>query len=373
MKAIDAAKALFVLVLAPLLPAQILYVGSYTGANSKGITAFRFDANTGKLSSLGLMAETASPSFLAIHPSGKFLYAVNETDLFEGKPGGAVTAFAIDRGTGKLTMLNQVASRGAAPCHIVIDASGKVALIANYNGGNFASFPILPDGKLGEAASVVKDTGKGPNKDRQEGPHAHQMVIADKLVLGADLGNDHIQLFHVALDNAVLSAADPAFASTDPGFGPRHMVISKDKKHIYVLSELKSSVATMEYDPVRGPGKQISTVSALPADFKGDTTAAEIMLDPSGRTLYSSNRGHDSIAIFAIDPKTGIPSLTTTTKSGGKTPRYFTLDPSGRYLLAANQDSNNITVFRVDARTRGLTPTGEVATAGAPVCIVFLR
>ncbi len=318
MNVINSLKTLLVLVLASALPAQILYVGSYTGPNSKGITAFRFDASTGKLSSMGLMAQTESPSFLAIHPSGKFLYAVNETDSYKGKPGGAITAFAIDPANGKLTKLNQVASKGAAPCHIEIDVSGRVALVANYNGGNFASFPILPDGKLGEAVTVIQDKGKGPNKDRQEGPHAHQMVIADNLVLGADLGTDHIQLFHVEPSSAVLTPANPPFAATDPGFGPRHMVISNDKKHVYVLSELKSSVATMEYDPVRGPGKVISTVSALPSGFKGETTAAEIMLDKSGHTLYTSNRGHDSIAVFAVDPKTGVPSLTANVSSGGK-------------------------------------------------------
>ena len=364
------------LALAPVLSAQIFYVGSYTnpGSNSKGISAFRFDAAAGKLTPLGLMAETPSPSFLAIAPNGKFLYAVNETDTFQGKPGGAVSAFSIDRASGKLTFLNQVASKGAAPCHIVIDPTGKAALVANYNGGNFSTFPILANGKLGEAASVMQDTGTGPNKERQEGPHAHQMVIADSLVLGADLGNDHLQLFHLDAATAKLTAATPAFASADPGFGPRHMAISQDKRFIYVLSEMKAAVATMSYDPVKGPGKVLATVSALPADYKGTgNTAAEIMLDSKGRTLYTSNRGHDSIAVFSVDAKTGTLKLKANVKSGGHTPRFFTLDPTGRYLLAANQDSGNITVFRVDPNTGGLTPSGEVAQTGAPVDIEFLK
>jgi 6-phosphogluconolactonase len=366
--------AIFALALAPALSAQIVYVGAYTNVpDSKGINAFRFDPATGKLTPRGLMAETSSPSFLAIAPNGKFLYAVNETDTFQGKPGGAVSAFSIDRATGKLTFLNQVASKGAAPCHIVIDPTGKAALVANYNGGNFASFPLLADGKLGEAASVMQDTGSGPNRSRQAGPHAHEMVIADKLVLGADLGTDHVQLFHLDAATATLMAATPAFAATDPGFGPRHMAISGDKKFIYVLSEMKSSVATMDYDPVKGPGKVLATVSALPDDFKGSTTAAEIMLDKKGRTLYTSNRGHDSIAVFSVDPKTGTLKRTANVPSGGRTPRYFTLDPTGRYLLAANQDSNNITVFKVDPNTGALTPSGEVVTTGAPVDLVFLK
>jgi 6-phosphogluconolactonase len=366
--------AVLALAFAPTLSAQIFYVGAYTNVpDSKGINAVRFDPLTGKMTPLGLMAETSSPSFLALAPNGRFLYAVNETDSFQGKPGGAVSAFSIDRATGKLTFLNQVASKGAAPCHIVIDPTGKAALVANYNGGNFSSFPILADGKLGEAASVMQDIGSGPNKARQEGPHAHEMVIADKLVLGADLGLDHVQLFHLDAPKATLTPADPAFAATDPGFGPRHMVIAGDKKFIYVLSEMKAQVATMSYDPVKGPGKVLATVSALPADFKGQNTAAEIMLDSKGKTLYSSNRGHNSIAVFSVDAKTGALKLTANVPSGGKTPRYFTLDPTGHFLLAANQDSNNITVFKVDANTGALTPTGETVQTGAPVDILFLK
>ncbi len=362
------------LAFAPSLSAQIVYIGAYTNVpESKGINAYRFDPATGKLSPLGLMAETTSPSFLAIAPNGRFLYAVNETDTFGGKPGGAVSAFSIDRGTGKLTFLNQVASKGAAPCHIVIDPTGKAAIVANYNGGNFSSFPILADGKLGEAASVMQDTGTGPNHERQQGPHAHQVVIADNLILGADLGIDHIQLFHLNPATAILTAATPAFAGVDPGFGPRHMALSKDKKFIYVLSEMKASVAVMDYDPVKGPGKVLATVSALPADFKGSNTAAEITLDGKGKTLYTSNRGHDSIAVFSVDTKTGMLKLTANVKTGGRTPRHFTLDPTGKYLLAANQDSNSIVIFKVDQNTGALTPTGDSVTTGAPVDIVFLK
>jgi len=363
------------LALSPLLSAQIVYVGAYTNtpASPKGIVAYRFDASTGKLAPLGLMAETTSPSFLALAPNGKFLYAVNETDQFEGKPGGAVSAFSIDRTTGKLTFLNQVASKGAAPCHIVIDPTGKAALVANYNGGNFASFPILADGKIGEAASVMQDSGTGPDKARQAGPHAHEMLIQDKLVLGADLGTDHVQLFHLDAAKATLTAASPAFAATAPGFGPRHLVISPDKKFVFVLSEMKSAVETMEYDAVKGPGKILSTASALPGDYKGSTTAAEIMLNAKGTTLYSSNRGHDSIAVFSVDAKTGAMKLTANVPTGGKTPRNFTLDPTGKFLLAANQDSNNIVIFKVDQATGALTPTGDSVTTGAPVDLLFLK
>ncbi len=367
--------AMLAFAFAPLLPAQIVYVGSYTNVpDSKGINAFRFDPATGKLAPLGLMAETTSPSFLTIAPNGQFLYAVNETPTFGGKPGGAVSAFAIDRTTGKLRLLNQVASKGADPCHIVIDSTGKAALVANYTGGSFTSFPILADGKLGEAASVMQGQGAGPNKERQAGPHAHEMLIVNQLVLGADLGTDHVQLFHLDPATAKLTAADPAFAATPPGFGPRHLVVSPDKKFAYVLSELQASVAVMDYDVVKGPGKVLSVVSGLPADYKGTgNSAAEIMLDGKGRTLYTSNRGHNSIAVFSVDGKTGTVKLTANVPTGGKTPRFFTLDPSGKFLLVANQDSNNITVFKVNPATGALMPTGELATTGAPVDLVFLK
>lgn len=368
------AKALLALAFAPVLSAQIVYIGAYTNVpNSKGINAFRFDAATGNLAPLGLMSETVSPSFLALAPNGKFLYAVNETDTFSGKPGGAVSSFSLDRATGKLTFLNQVASQGAAPCHIVIDPTGKAAIVANYNGGNFSSFPILPDGKLADAASVMQDTGTGPNHARQAGPHAHQTVISGNLVLGADLGTDHLQLFHLDAASARLTPATPDFAAVTPGFGPRHMAISADKKFIYVLSEMTAAVAVMEYDAVKGPGKLISTVSALPADFHGSNTAAEITLDAKGRTLYTSNRGHDSIAVFSVDSKSGAIKLTANVKTGGRTPRHFTLDPTGKFLLVANQDTNNIVVFRVDQATGALTPTGNTVTTGAPVDILFLK
>jgi 6-phosphogluconolactonase len=366
--------AVFALAFAPALAAQVFYVGAYTKVpDSKGIKAFRFEAATGKITPLGLMAETSSPSFLAIAPNGRFLYAVNELDSFQGKPGGAISAFSIDRVKDKLTFLNQVASMGAAPCHIVIDPSGKAALAANYSGGSFSSFPILADGKLGEAASVIQDSGNDPNRPRPARPHAHEMVIADKLVLGADLGLDRIQLFRLDAARATLTPADPPFATTDPGFGPRHMVISRDKKFIYVLSETQSSVATMSYNPVKGPGKVLAKISTLPADFKGKSAGAEIMLAKNGKTLYASNRGHDSIAVFSVEGKTGTLKLTANVPTGGRTPRYFTLDPSGHFLLAANQDSNNITVLKVDPDNGALTLTGEEVNTGAPVDIVFLK
>ena len=368
------ALALLAFALTPVLSAQIVYVGAYTNpGGAKGINAFRFDSATGKLTSLGLMAETTSPSFLAIAPNGKFLYAVNETDTFQGQKGGAVSAFSIDRATGKLTFLNQVASKGAAPCHITVDPTGKAVLVANYNSGNFSSFPIHADGKLGEAASVMQDTGSGPNRSRQAEPHAHEMVIADKLVLGADLGIDHIQLFHLDAAKAVLSPANPAFDATAPGFGPRHMVISPDKKFLFVVSEIKGEVETHAYDPAKGPGKILSTAAGLPADFKGQNTAAEIMLNAKGTTLYTSNRGHNSIAVFSVDTKTGALKLTANVQTGGKNPRYFTLDPTGKFMLVCNQDSNNIVIFKVDQNTGAITATGDTVSSGAPVDLAFLK
>ncbi|HZL57982.1 MAG TPA: lactonase family protein, partial [Bryobacteraceae bacterium] len=228
------------LFLAHLAMAQIMYVGTYTEGTSKGIYAYRFDAATGKLASMGLMAETPDPTFLALHPSGKYLYAVNEVNAFQGKKTGGVTAYSIDRATGKLTQLNQVSSGGPGPCHLIVDATGKTLMVANYAGGSFASFPIGADGKLGEAASFIQETGSSVDKSRQSEPHGHSVNLPknNKFMLGADLGTDKIMIFRLDAAHGKITPSNPPSASVKPGSGPRHMVIAPDQKHVYVLSEM---------------------------------------------------------------------------------------------------------------------------------------
>jgi 6-phosphogluconolactonase len=352
-----------------------MYVGTYTEGTSKGIYAYRLDAKTGKLTSLGLVAETPDPTFVALHPNGKFLYAVNEITSYQGKKAGSVTSYSIDHATGKLTQLNQVSTRSPGPCHLIVDATGKTLMVANYFGGSFTSFAIAPDGKLGEAASFVQLQGSGVNKDRQGAPHGHSVNLpkSNKFMLGADLGTDKIMIFNLDAPNGKITPHDPPSASVKAGAGPRHLVIAPDQKHVYVLNEMGSSVSTFTYDPITAAMKLIDDVSALPADFKGESTGAEIAIDTAGKFVYSSNRGHDSIAVFAVDQGSGKLSLIQNQSTGGSQPRSFILDPSGNYLIAGNQKTNSMTTFKVDKTTGRLTATGDKYDLGAPVTFVFLK
>jgi 6-phosphogluconolactonase len=357
------------------LSAQLMYVGTYTEGTSKGVYAYRFDNKTGKMTPLGLEAESPDPTFLALHPNGKFLYGVNEINSFQGKKAGAVTAWSIDKATGKLTMLNQVSSASPGPCHLIVDATGKTLMVANYAGGSFASFPIGADGKLGEATSFIQETGSSVDKGRQAQPHGHSVNLpkSNKFMLGADLGTDKVMIFKLDPATAKLTLNDPPFGQVKPGSGPRHLVIAPDQKHVYVLSEMAASVTTFEFDAQTGAMKDIDMVSALPADYKGEKSAAEIQIDARGEHLYTSNRGHDSIAVFDIDRKTAKPTLIQNISSGGAQPRAFVLDPSGNFLIAGNQKTNNISVFRIDHATGKLTATGDKIDLGAPVTFVFVK
>jgi len=364
------------LVAASALPAQvaassILYVGTYRGPESKGIYAWRFDGNTGKAQALGLAAETPNPSFLALHPGGKFLYAVQEVGEYKGQRGGALSAFAIDGASGHLKPLNEVPTGGADPCYVAVDASGREALVANYSGGSVAVLPIGPDGSLGAASSFVQFSGVGVNPTRQEAPHAHSINLSPdgRFAIAADLGLDKLMVFRFQAGG--LKPAAVPFARTAPGAGPRHLAFQPDGKFVYVLNELACTVTTYAFDPKAGTLLELGSASTLPPDFKGVNTCAEIRVHPGGRFLYASNRGHDSISVYALDGRGGL-KLLQHAATGGKNPRNFVLDPSGRYLLAANQASNNVVVFRVDPQTGCLSPTGEQLQVGSPVCLRFL-
>lgn len=353
----------------------IAYVGTYTSkTNSKGIYAFRFDAQKGQLSAIGVAAETTDPSFVVVHPNGKFLYAVNEVGNFNGGNTGAVSAFSIDPKSGSLTLLNQVSSRGAGPCHISLDRNNAFALVANYDSGNIASFPIQTDGSLGTASGFVQHSGSGPDKERQEGPHAHWIGASpdNQFVLVADLGLDEVIVYGFDSSRATFMPRLSGFAKVNPGAGPRHVAFSTNGKFVYVLSEMESSVTAFSYKEKTGTLAKLQTISALPSGYSGRKEAAEIAVHPSGKFLYTSNRGHDSIAIFAIDEKKGTLRSLGQVLTGGKTPRHFAIDPTGAYLLAENQESNNIVIFHIDEATGALTPTGRTVEVPSPVTLTFL-
>ncbi len=350
-----------------------VYIGTYTRENSKGIYAYRFDPASGKLAPLGLMAETANPSFLAIHPNGRFLYATNEVDNYEGQKSGAVSAYAIVAGTGKLSFLNQVSSRGSGPCHLVTDKTGKNVLVANYGGGSVAVLPVSEDGRLREASAFMQHTGSSVNPQRQQGPHGHSINVSsdNRFVVAADLGLDQLLVYRFDPAKGSLIPNDPPFIKVDPGAGPRHFIFHPGGRFAYVINEMQSTVTAFTYDAARGVLKESQTISTLPENFKGDNSTAEVQVEPQGRFLYGSNRGDNSIAVFAIDAANGKLKPIEHLSTQGKTPRNFGIDPSGSYLFAANQNSNNIVVFRIDAQTGRLIPTGQILEVYAPVCVKF--
>ena len=351
-----------------------VYIGTYTQRGSEGIYLARLELGGGKLSLEGLAGKVVNPSFLAFHPSGRFLYAVGEVGQFAGGKGGAVSAFALDPKTGKLALLNQKSSRGAGPCHIVIDSTGKNALVANYGGGSVACLPIGDDGRLGDAASFVQHEGASVNRRRQEGPHAHSINLdpANRFAFAPDLGIDKIMIYRFDPAAHRLEPNDPPAAAVAPGSGPRHFDFHPSARFAYAINELASTITVFQCEADRGALKAIQTVSTLPEGFEGNNTTADIHVHPSGKFVYGSNRGHDSIAVFAVDSATGKLTPLGHQATQGKTPRNFGIDPTGAFLLAANQDTDNVVVFRIDSATGKLTPTGQSIRVPMPVCVKFL-
>ena len=348
--------------------AQFLYVGNY----GNGIQAFQYDSQALALQPLGMVGEVQRPSFLTLHPNGRFLYAVSELGNDNGSE-GYVYAFSVDKSTGKLHFLNRQSSGGGGACHLVINKSGKFLLVANYGSGSVADFPLKDDGSIGTLASKVQFEGSGPNPKRQKGPHAHAVVLSsdDRFLFVPDLGTDQVKIFKFEPTTGALTPNKPAFASVKPGAGPRHFAISPNSHFAYVLEEMGSSVSAFKLDGSSGALADIEAVSTLPADNTKVNNSAEIQIDPAGNFLYASNRGHDSIAVFAIDRQSGQLSRVQIVPSGGATPRNFTIDPTGKHVLAANQDSNNIALFDRDLKTGKLTPVGKTVATPSPVCLIF--
>jgi len=359
----------------PALPAQkksgtgdyLVYIGTYTRGKSKGIHAWRFQPSSGTLTPLGLVAETSNPSFVNLHPTRPLLYAVGEDK------GGVVSAYSIDRKTGKLSPLNKVGSGGGGPCYVVVDRSGKNVLVANYGTGSVAAFPLKADGSLAEASSVIQHAGSGADPKRQQGPHAHSINMSpdNRFAVAADLGLDQVLVYRFDPAKGSLEPNSPPFTKVNGGAGPRHFFFHPTGRYAYVINEMQSTVTAFSYDAKPGVLKELQTTSTLPPGFSGNNSTAEVQVHPSGKFLYGSNRGHDSIAVFTIDPAKGTLTLVENTPTQGRVPRNFGIDPTGGYLFAANQNTDNIVVFRIDQKTGRLTPTGQVLEVGSPVCVKF--
>ena len=349
------------------------YVGTYTSGKSKGIYLCSLNLTSGEIKHVATTEGVKDPSFVAVAPSQRYLYAVNEVEEFGGKKSGALSSFAIDRRTGNLKLLNQQPSLGGAPCYVFVDRGGRFVLVANYVGGNVAVLPIRSDGSLGEATDLKQDLGSSINAERQEGPHAHCVVLdaANRFAYACDLGTDKIMIFRFDSRRGKLIPNKTPWVQIKPGGGPRHLTFHPGGKYAYVINELQATVTTFARDPGQGNLKELQTIRTLPADFTGENTSADIHVSPDGRFLYCSNRGHDSIAAFRIDPRSGKLTFVAHESCGGKTPRNFAIDPTGAFLLVANQNSGNIVTFRRDVKTGRLNATGHAAEVPSPVCLKF--
>jgi 6-phosphogluconolactonase len=366
-----------VLLAAPAPPAPKslwVYIGTYTRGDSQGVYLARLDMASGKLSAPKLVAEVSNPSFLAIHPGGKFLYTVNEDAKFKDQKSGGVSAFSIAAGSGQLTPINQQPSRGTGPCHIVVDRAGKNVLVANYGGGSVASLPIRDDGGLKPASSFVQHTGSSI-LPRQKGPHAHSINVdkANRFAVVADLGLDKLLVYRFDAAKGTLAANNPPATKLTAGAAPRHFDFHPSGRFAYVINEANLTITALAYDAERGILKVLQTVPTLPKGVEKRGSTAQIIVHPSGRFVYGSNRGHDSIVAYAIDPSTGRLTYISHQKTLGETPRNFNIDPSGRYLLACNQKTHTIYTFAIDPKTGLLKPTGHKIEVPSPVCVQFMK
>jgi 6-phosphogluconolactonase len=352
----------------------LIYIGTYTTGASEGIYVYRFDTSTGAMEHLSTTIGVENPSFLAIDPGGRYLYSVSKVADGSGQPTGAVYAFSIDQATGELAHLNHQSSGGAGPCHVSVDYTGRFVLVANYGSGSVAMLPIQSDGSLGEAAGFVQHGGSSVNPARQEGPHAHSIIVdpANRYAFAPDLGLDKVLIYRLDLDRGRLVPNNEPWGRTAPGAGPRHFDFHPNRKYAYVINELNSTFTAYGYDESNGALTEIQSISTLPEEFAGTNLCADVHVHPSGRFVYGSNRGHDSIVVCGIDQATGKLTYIDCESTQGRSPRNFALDPAGDFLLAANQDSDTVVTFRIAHETGGLEPTGHVAQVPTPVCLKLI-
>jgi len=361
----------------------LVYVGSYTDApsTSKGIYAWRFEPSSGKSTPLGLVAETVNPAYVCGTPDGRFLYAVN-WQTAEAAKGDTVSAYAIDKKTGALTLLNRASAGGGLPNQVIVDPRAKFVMVTNYgfhdndadhNNSSLAALPILADGRLGAPFYVDHHTGAALSQRQTTGAHTHGVIFTkdDRLAFVAELGLDRVYVYHVDPAKTAVSPADPPFVSVSAGSGPRRLALSPNEKSLYVNHETDSKVSVFAID--RGTLKEIQQISTLPPDFTGRNTTAEIQIDKPGRFLYVSNRGANSIAVYAVDAGKGTLTLQGFVPALGKSPRNITIDPTGRYFFAADQFSNNVVIFSVDAKNGQLTPTGQQLQMDQPASVFLVK
>jgi 6-phosphogluconolactonase len=357
-------------------PGTLVYVGTYTGAKSKGIYVFRLQTSNLEVSQnitlapLGLAAEVPSPTFLELDLDRRLLFAVSEVDRFEGKTGGLVSAYAVE-GEGTLKLLDRRPSLGANPCHLALDRAGRRLLVANA-GGSVALFPVSAEGRLGEASDVAQLPGKPLDAARQRGPRAQGVTFdpSQHFAFACDLGLDRIWRYRV--DEGKLAAGTPPFTAVKAGSGPRHLLFRPDGRFAYVVNELTSTIAVFAYADKSGALEEVQTISTVPPYYDGPNAPAEVGIHPSGKFLYVSNRGHNSVVLFTVDAEKGTLTYVEEQGTGGKKPRHFGIEPSAKHLAICNQDSDTVLACRIDAGNGRLKPSGIFASVSAPVCVKFL-
>jgi 6-phosphogluconolactonase len=345
---------------------RIVYVGTYTGEASKGIYAFRFDDSSGRLTPLGLVAETPNPSFLTASTDGRLVFAVNEVQSFEGKPSGSVTSFTVDPASAKLTTVSVQPTMGAGPCHLALDRTGRYLAVANYGGGNYALLPVGVDGRLQPATSVITGAWKGSPK-----PLGHMVGFdaGNRFLIAADKGLDRMLVYRFDASTGTVGP-QPSATALPNGSGPRHFALHPNGRWLFTINELSATITAFSWTPASGALTSIGSVPTRPAGIMGGSTA-EIAVHPNGRFVYGSNRGHDSIAVFSVGPE-GALTLVEHESTRGETPRNFALDPTGRWLIAGNQRSNTLAVFSIDQTTGALSPVGSLVSVGSPVSVLFM-
>ena len=353
---------------------MIIYIGTYTGGESQGIYVGDLDLDTGRLTLIDMTVPLENPSFLAVDSQRLRLYAVSEVSDFGGQPSGAISAFAIEPETGYLTLLNSKPSGGVGPCHVSLDPAGRFVLVANYGGGSVALLPLHEDGSLADAADVVLHKGSGSHPTRQGGSHAHFITMdpSGRYALAVDLGTDMIEVYEVDAPQGNLTLRPRSRTLVKAGAGPRHLAFHPSGDYAYVINELDSTLTAYECDSAQGGLSELRTVSTLPTGYTGPNFPADVHAHPSGLLVYGSNRGHDSIAVFSVDPETGLVSLRNTVPAGGQNPRGFAIDPTGSYLVVAHQDTGTVVTFKIHPVTGDLTPTGSCVHVPIPVCVKLL-
>lgn len=356
--------------MASMIGGILVFIGTYTTDGSKGIYVYRFQPATGELVFTGETAAETNPSFVVVSPDKRTLYSVSEMGKYEGKPSGAVSAWRLDPASGALTLLNRQSSGGTSPCHLSVTADGRFVAAASYGSGTVCLLPVAADGSL-LPGQTVQHEGSGPHA-RQKGPHAHSITPDPRTgrLYAADLGIDQIRLYDIV--DGTLRAADSPALDLAPGAGPRHLDFHANGRWLYVINELDNTITQFSRADAASPFKLVGTVPTLPAGWEGESTCADIHIHPNGQLLFGSNRGHDSIAAYRIDPATGALSLLGHTPSGGQQPRNFAIDPSGRFLYAAHQRTGNVVGFRLDPETGALAPLGVELKIPSTVCVRFL-